>query len=1162
MDEIELWTRDFDKPPVYWLNGLAGTGKSTIAKTIAERTFADGRLGASFFCSRDFEDRSNLQAIFPTLAVQLARRYIQFRSNFIQLVQSDPGIVHESLCGQMKKLIVQPLADSAIPTVIVIDALDECKDEEPASAILSVLGQFVAEVPTVKFFITGRPESRIRDGFRLPLLAKATDVFFLHEVEPGRVNNDIRLFLTHKFSELKSRRHGLDGWPAKEQVDLLCERAGGLFVYAVAAVKFVSHRNNSPKKQLDRLLQSQGSSAFEGKTKLETDATIDSLYTSILQEAFGDDDPENDPRVRSVLGAVVLATNPLSPFAIATLLGFEPDEVFPVLSSAHSLLILQEDIDQPVRPFHKSFPDFIVDPDRCTNQRFRICPPDQHTELLAGCLAVMNRELERNMCGLPDGAINLEVPDLKRKTEEHIGEALEYACRSWHKHLVGTIPAHVVPVLQEFLEKKFLFWLEALSVLGVARVAVDALEATTRCEWPDVGHILLLGYVLRTHLGRIQASSTLNLVEDYIRFVIAFFEIINTSAPHIYHSALPLSPRISITHEMYKKHASPLVRVVQGMPNSWELVDATAHLDEDLQDAVWSPCNRFIAVAKTGSLNLLDAVTLGRLCVFDLPNTAPNKRLGFSPDSRFLMLWMDEELISWDLQTGGQLSTIRLGPGYRHTAPISFELSKDGKVVAAAYESRHFDDIGDIYETFINTYDLLSAERVGSCRVPEGRMIYPIWTHDGYLRFATIVPRSIRIWQSSFTLEHPPVEVTSLPVPDGITDAHRFLFLPTLFRLAFILGRTIQVWDLKTLKLLLKSEPAPAPKDVRRFPSGDSPCGSFTSDGRFFAYTDIAGDACVWKESSAGYLLHQRLPFFIPPLLRGPRLSPNGESIIIPLKFEIHRRNTRDQDLSLPSVSTADSRHRTFILGFSADEKFAAFGRRKEKTVTIIDLQSGEPRWIANVGVEIDCLGMAGRTVVLVGEEKIVTWNPPGGDSTFNAGINDSVRTTVLLHSSERHSLGEPTYMSVSPDLSRIMVARFLPPSLEVYNVSTGLCLARTMGCSAMRPRLTQDGREVWVGHNALSKRLEQCEIIEDSESGVIELKIQDIHGPQSGVFRESSRGYAVTDTRWVLSPSQKRLLWLPHRWRSYDVNREWGRRFLGLLHGKLSEAVVLEFLE
>ena len=478
------------------MNGLAGTGKSTIAQTIAERAFADGRLGASFFCSRDFEDRRNLQAIFPTLAVQLARRYTQFRSTFIQLIQADPEVIHESLYDQMKKLIVRPLAKSTISTVIVIDALDECKDEEPASAILSVLGQFVAEVPAIKFFITGRPESRIREGFRLPFLAEATDVFVLHEVKPDQVNNDIRLFFRRSFSELKRYRRGLGNWPTKEQVDLLCERAGGLFVYAVATVRFVDHRNDSPEKRLGRLLQSQGSSIFEGKTKFKADATIDSLYASILQEAFGDDDPENDPRIRSVLGAVVLAANPLSPSTIAALLGFELEEVFPVLSLAHSLLILREDIGQPVRPFHKSFPDFVVDPARCTNQRFQVCPPDQHTELLAGCLAVMNRELERNMCELPDGVINSEVPDLKEKIKEHIGEALEYACRSWHKHLVpiGTIPHHVAPILREFLEKKFLFWLEVLSVLGATREAIDALEVTTRCEWPDVRHILLLGY--------------------------------------------------------------------------------------------------------------------------------------------------------------------------------------------------------------------------------------------------------------------------------------------------------------------------------------------------------------------------------------------------------------------------------------------------------------------------------------------------------------------------------------------------------------------------------------------------------------------------------------------------------------------------------------------
>ena len=487
-----MWTRDFTKSPVYWLNGLAGTGKSTIAQTIAERMFAEGQLGASFFCSRDFEDRSNLQFIFPSLGVQLARKYPAFRSIFVPLVRSDPGISHELLCNQMDKLIIRPLVESAISTVIVIDALDECKDEEPASAILSVLGRFLSEAPNVKFFVTGRPEPRIREGFRLPLLAKATDVFILHEVEPARVNSDIQLFFTQKFMELTGRRHGLDGWPTKAQLDLLCERAAGLFVYAVATVKFIDSRNSNPPKRLDLLLQPK-STVYEGKTKFNATTTLDLVYTSILQEAFGDDDLE-DAKVRSVLGAVTLAANPLSPSTISMLLGFDVEDVSPLLSSVHSLLILQEDINHPVQPFHKSFPDFITDPTRCINQRFQISPPDHHLELLLGCLELMNQTLEKNMCGLPEAVKNSEVDDLKERTEQCISHALQYACRSWHKHLINKHTTHrpkVTSALQHFLEKKFLCWLEVLSILGDVRAAIDALEVTTK--WLEVSWVSVFG---------------------------------------------------------------------------------------------------------------------------------------------------------------------------------------------------------------------------------------------------------------------------------------------------------------------------------------------------------------------------------------------------------------------------------------------------------------------------------------------------------------------------------------------------------------------------------------------------------------------------------------------------------------------------------------------
>ena len=106
----------------------------------------------------------------------------------------------------MERLIVGPLKAAHTPTLIIIDALDECKDEAPASVILSILSHYVREMPNVKFFITGRPEPQIRSGFRLRSLLPITDVLKLHEVKPEAVNNDIKLFFQTQLTDLAENR--------------------------------------------------------------------------------------------------------------------------------------------------------------------------------------------------------------------------------------------------------------------------------------------------------------------------------------------------------------------------------------------------------------------------------------------------------------------------------------------------------------------------------------------------------------------------------------------------------------------------------------------------------------------------------------------------------------------------------------------------------------------------------------------------------------------------------------------------------------------------------------------------------------------------------------------------------------------------------------------
>ena len=502
LSQLESWLNGEQEKHVYWLNGLAGTGKSTIAQTFAETSFADGKLGASFFCSRDFDDRSNLRKIFPTLAFQLAHRYPPFREELLPVLTANPDVGRETLCSQMEKLIVGPLKTAHTPTLIIIDALDECKDEEPASAILSILSRYVDQIPHVKFFITGRPEPRIRSGFRLQALRPITEVFKLHEVERPLVDVDIKLLFRIRLAETaKSRSHCnvTEDWPLSSDIDILCEKAAGLFIYASTVIKFVESRHHQPPERLAILVSLPQSTTHEGESG------IDSLYTGILRHAYHDmtpdsQKPENQEvyrRFRSVVGAVLLAFNPLSMTSLSDLLHNldTPFHVSTALGSLHSLLLVPDGIEDSIRVFHKSFPDFLMDPKRCQDTKFYVDPSVHHTEILFSCLHLMEERLKRNICNLDNGTVLSDVDDLLACRKEHIGEALEYACQFWTKHLVMS-PSNdpdagrVQKVIDKFFTTHLLSWIEVLIIMGKLDVGVHSINDIQ--EWyilVSCGHV-------------------------------------------------------------------------------------------------------------------------------------------------------------------------------------------------------------------------------------------------------------------------------------------------------------------------------------------------------------------------------------------------------------------------------------------------------------------------------------------------------------------------------------------------------------------------------------------------------------------------------------------------------------------------------------------------
>src|SRR6266478_9222170 len=187
-----------NNPHILWISGSAGTGKTTIAYTIAETCSNHGTLGASFFCSRDYAERSSPNLIFTTIAHQLGLFSPLFKVELTRALQSNPDIVYSSVPYQLERLIVRPLrevGESFPPCVIVLDALDECKDDNFTSVILSSLSRYVNELSPIKILVTSRPEQNITTAFKSQILGRASQILVLHEVELAAVQHDIEHYL-------------------------------------------------------------------------------------------------------------------------------------------------------------------------------------------------------------------------------------------------------------------------------------------------------------------------------------------------------------------------------------------------------------------------------------------------------------------------------------------------------------------------------------------------------------------------------------------------------------------------------------------------------------------------------------------------------------------------------------------------------------------------------------------------------------------------------------------------------------------------------------------------------------------------------------------------------------------------------------------------------
>jgi hypothetical protein len=457
LDFIVNWVDDpTAQQNVFWLHGLAGSGKSTISTEIASIFGGSRRLGAFLFFDRDVTGRSDPTLVIRTLAHQLASSDPHIRTAIREVLERNSNVLALPLPLQFQKLICDPLSTidkSSRPIVVVLDALDECGSTATRASLVDILASHLPS--SIRTIIMSRAEIDICNRFESQhhILAYELDI-----TSPANSNDILSYFQSRMLSICTQKKYlQLEiGWPGEEAFHKLVQRASGLFVWASTASKFINAHD--PNRRLDDILKRDVASGAE--------AALDILYTTALETISSWDDEDFVADFRAILGVILVARQPLSNSAIDSLLQL-PKHRPSMHTISHLGCVLQQ--KPTVRVLHPSFADFLMTAKRCGQPTWYFDRSTYHRHLALRCLDRMEADLKRNICDL---TLTVDMPT------GDLPEELSYSCLFWIKH-VGAIEddsATIIDRISVFISRHLLHWFEAMSISRRSRDTIALLD--------------------------------------------------------------------------------------------------------------------------------------------------------------------------------------------------------------------------------------------------------------------------------------------------------------------------------------------------------------------------------------------------------------------------------------------------------------------------------------------------------------------------------------------------------------------------------------------------------------------------------------------------------------------------------------------------------------